>query len=58
MTGAKHKSDSEIEKNTPYLTVMGELWGVCCEDFAENWSHYNGTILYYPYHYSDEYNTA
>ena len=25
---------------------MGELWGVCGEDFAENWSCYKGTIVY------------
>ena len=44
MTGAKHESDFKITKDTPYLTLMGELWGVCCEDFAENLSRYNGTI--------------
>ena len=25
---------------------MGELWGVCFEDFAENWSCYKGTIVF------------
>ena len=46
MIEAKYKSDSEITKDTPYLAFTGELWGVCSEDFAENWSHYNGTIPY------------
>ena len=44
MTGAKHKSEVKITKDIPYLTIMGELWGVCCEDFAENWSRYNDTV--------------
>ena len=25
---------------------MGELCGVCSEDFGENWSRYNGIALY------------
>ena len=25
---------------------MGELWGFCCEEFGENWPHYNVTTLY------------
>ena len=25
---------------------MGKLWGAFCEDFRENWPHYNGTSLY------------
>ena len=33
---AQSKSDFRITIDTPYLTVMGELWGVCCEDFGEN----------------------
>ena len=33
-------------KNTPYHTLTGELWGICCEDLGENWLHYNSTILY------------
>ena len=35
---------------------MGDLWAVFCENFGENWLHYNGTTLYkvfmgfiYPY---------
>ena len=46
MTGVKHESDFEITKDIPYLACLGELWGVGSEDFAENWSRYNGTILY------------
>ena len=34
-------------KNAPFLGLTGQLWGVCHEDFIENWPHYNGTALYY-----------
>ena len=33
-----------IHKNTPYVT--GEVWGVFCEYFCENWARYYGTTLY------------
>ena len=46
MTIAEYKSDTELTKNTPYLTLTGELCGVCSEDLQENWPHYNGTTLY------------
>ena len=36
----------EAPKATIYLTLAGELWGVFCKDFEENWSRYNGTVLY------------
>ena len=36
----------EIPKDTPYLALTGELWGVLCEDFRENFSRYNGSTLY------------
>ena len=26
-----------LKRDTPYLALMGELWGVFCEDLAENW---------------------
>ena len=49
MAMAEHGSDFAFTKDTPYLALTGELWGVFCEDFEENWSRYNGTILYlYP----------
>ena len=32
-------------KNTPYLTLIGELWDVYHEYFGENWLGYNGTLL-------------
>ena len=41
VTKAKYKSEFEHTKDTPYLTLMGELWGVFCEDFEENWLLYN-----------------
>ena len=34
-----------VTKNTPYLTLTGELWGVCCEYLRGNWPCYNGTTL-------------
>ena len=37
MTATEHKSDFKF---------TGELWGVCYENFEENWSRYNGTALY------------
>ena len=46
MATTEHKSDFELTKDTPYLALMGELWGVCCEDFRENWSRKNDTALY------------
>ena len=33
-------------QQTPYLALAGELWGVCCEDFGENWPCHNSTTLY------------
>ena len=46
MTAAPHKSYFELTKDTPYLALTGEVWGVCCEDFGETWSYYNGTAPY------------
>ena len=46
MTEAKYKSNFEHIKDTPYLTLMGELWGVFCENFGENQTHYNRSKLY------------
>ena len=46
MIATEYKSDFELTKYTPYLILMGKLWGVSCEDFVENWLCYNGTALY------------
>ena len=46
MTAVEHKSDFDLTKNTPYLTLMDEVWDICCEDLGENWSRYNGIALY------------
>ena len=32
MTITKRKSDLEFKKDTPYLTLTGELFGVYCKD--------------------------
>ena len=39
MTAAEHKSYFELTKDTPYLTLTGDLRGVYCEEFRENWLH-------------------
>ena len=49
-TEAEYQSKAEPTKDTPYLALTGELWGVFRELFGENWPHYGGTALYWPYH--------
>ena len=39
-TRHKYKSDFKFTTSIPYLILMGELWGVCCEDLGENGQHY------------------
>ena len=55
---AESASDIRITRDTPYLALTGELWGVYCEDFGENLPRYNGTALYddikYIYHESQQ----
>ena len=46
MTGSEYLSDFKLTKDTPYLTLIGELRGVFYEYLQENWPHYNGTALY------------
>ena len=36
----------ELTKDTPYLTLSGELWSVFYEYFNRNWSCYKGFLLY------------
>ena len=31
-----------LTKDTPYFALAGELWGVFCNDFGENFPRYNG----------------
>ena len=44
---AEYQSDAGAIKDTPYLALKGELWGVFCEYFLENWPCYNSTTLYF-----------
>ena len=44
---AESESDFKITSVTPYLALTGELWGVYCGDFGENWPRYNGTHCIY-----------
>ena len=34
---AEYKPEFKLTKHAPYLTLMGELWDVYCEDFRKNW---------------------
>ena len=43
---AEYQSDAGTTKDTPYLALTGELWGVFCEYLRENQLRYNGTALY------------
>ena len=45
-TQAEYQLDAGSTKDTPYLALMGGLWGVFCEYLWENWPRYNGTALY------------
>ena len=47
MTATESKWDFKHTIGTTYLTLTGELWGVYCEDFEENWPSYNSSALYY-----------
>ena len=44
---AEYQSDAGTTKDTPYLALTGELWGVFCEYLWENQPRYNGTALYF-----------
>ena len=37
MTAVEYQSDFELTK---YLALMGELWGICCEDLGD-WLYYH-----------------
>ena len=41
-----HCNDRNITTDIPHLTLMGELWGVNCEDLGKNWPPQHGTALY------------
>ena len=46
-TEAEYQSDAGCTKDTPYLILMRELWGVFCDYLREKWARYNGTALYF-----------
>ena len=46
MTATEPISDLKHTTDTPYLALMGELWGVSYENFEENWPCDTGTALY------------
>ena len=41
VTNVEHKSDTELIIDKLYLALQGELWGVYCEYWEENWQCYN-----------------
>ena len=41
------RPDFKLTRDSPYLTLTGELWAVYCEYFGENWPSYNETPLYF-----------
>ena len=45
-TEAWYKSGFYITHYTPWIALMGKLWGDLCENQDENWPRYNGTALY------------
>ena len=46
MTHALQEYDFVLTKDTPYLALTGDLWGVCWDDFRENLPHYNGAAMF------------
>ena len=47
MTTIARKSVFKLTKDTLYIALTGELWGVYHGKFEENWPYYNGIALYY-----------
>ena len=47
---AVHKSEFQLIKDTRYLAIMDELWGIYCEDLGETSPCYDGTTLYIASH--------
>ena len=45
MAEVKYTSEVRFTKDTPYLALTGELWGVFCEDLGENLPRYNSTVV-------------
>ena len=49
LTEVQGRTDFELTEDTPYLTLMSELWGVYCEhfDLGEHGLYYKSTELYW-----------
>ena len=45
-------------KKLPSLTLIGEIWGVFCEDLGENQPCYSGPTLYVQNQYWNGYETV
>ena len=46
MAEVEYKSECEFTKDTWYLALMSELWGVFCEDSWENWLFIQQWLIY------------
>ena len=46
LSESEYQPDGGPTKDTPYLAIRGELWGLYCEYLWENWPPYNGTGLF------------
>ena len=46
MVVVKYAPEFFLAKDTLYLALMSEFWGVFCEDLDNIWPCYNGTALY------------
>ena len=43
---AEDNPDFELTKCTPYLALIGGVWGVFCGYLGTNWQSYDTTALY------------
>ena len=54
VTGAEYECKFEPTKDTPYLALTGELWGVFCDNFGENRPCHTSTALYGSFKFNDD----
>ena len=47
ITVADRISDLNLTIDIPHLALMGKVWGVCWENYLENWLRYNSTAVYW-----------
>ena len=47
VTKTEHSSHLDLTKDTPYLTLMDNLWVGCSENFGENQPCYEKIAMYH-----------